>query len=211
MWTKVIPLANTTITTLIIWPVRPGPGGGGGQGQRAGMRPTSATPSLPVCLPPCHLCPVNTPHSLPSPLTTSPYLCHPSTTRRCRAAAAAWAVRATRGQPPSHLGTTQQKLYSPKCPFAQLLPRPNTGRGQEARHTTSPQALARPSEPLKAKTEGCVKAHHNTVTAGPRQGKKRAGKHYAKCVVKGSRSVLPYTWRCGPLPLQRLVIRLSFV
>lgn len=137
---------------------------------------------VPACLPaalPSLSC-QHTPHTS-LPLTACPYLCRPTTAGRCRAAAAAWAVRATGGQPPSHLVTTQQKLYSPKCPFAQLPPRPNTGRGQEPRHTTSPRALARPSEPLKAKTEGCVKAQHNTGSAGPRHGGNTAEKHYGQC------------------------------
>lgn len=83
----------------------------------------------PLQHPPCHLCLVNTePTHFVLPLKACSYLCRPTTTRRCRAAAAAWAVRATGGQPPSHLVTTQQKLYSPKCPFAQLAPLPNTGR-----------------------------------------------------------------------------------
>lgn len=102
-------------------------------------------PCLPACCRPAIFVLSTHPTQFPSPLTACPYLCRPTTTRRCRAAAAAWAVRATGGQPSSHLVTTQQKLYSPKCPFAQLAPRPNTGRGPPHHEpASSGQALRAP-------------------------------------------------------------------
>lgn len=72
---------------------------------------------------------------------------------------------------------------------AQNVPSPSWRRCltlDEPRHRTSPRALDWHSELLKPKTEGCVKANHNTVTAWPRDGGKRAEKHYEQNVRKRS-------------------------